>query len=126
MKMNLSDRQREEINRAVADYLQNCGYLESLQIFKQEASLSENDHKTMSGMLEKKWTSVLRLQKKVNDLEAKLAEAEKEINHGAPSREATTGRVDSASTRAVCSYGASSSYHSGSVSSGVECDGELQ
>ncbi|WKX98751.1 hypothetical protein Q1695_013995 [Nippostrongylus brasiliensis] len=87
MKMNLSDRQREEINRAVADYLQNCGYLESLQIFKQEASLSENDHKTMSGMLEKKWTSVLRLQKKVNDLEAKLAEAEKEINHGAPSRE---------------------------------------
>ncbi|ETN82836.1 WD domain, G-beta repeat protein [Necator americanus] len=74
-------------NRAVADYLQNCGYLESLQIFKQEASLSENDHKTMSGMLEKKWTSVLRLQKKVNDLEAKLAEAEKEISHGAPSRE---------------------------------------
>ncbi|RCN33329.1 WD domain, G-beta repeat protein [Ancylostoma caninum] len=52
-------------NRAVADYLQNCGYLESLQIFKQEASLSENDHKTMSGMLEKKWTSVLRLQKKM-------------------------------------------------------------
>ncbi|KIH54527.1 hypothetical protein ANCDUO_15325, partial [Ancylostoma duodenale] len=47
---------------------------------------SENDHKTMSGMLEKKWTSVLRLQKKVNDLEAKLAEAEKEISHGAPSR----------------------------------------
>lgn len=85
--MNVSDRQREEINRAVADYLQNCGYLESLQIFKQEASLSENDHKTMSGMLEKKWTSVLRLQKKVNDLEAKLAEAEKEISHGAPSRE---------------------------------------
>lgn len=47
---------------------------------------SENDPKTISGMLEKKWTSVLRLQKKVNDLETKLTEADKEISHGAPTR----------------------------------------
>uniref|UniRef100_A0A1I7X8G4 WD_REPEATS_REGION domain-containing protein n=1 Tax=Heterorhabditis bacteriophora TaxID=37862 RepID=A0A1I7X8G4_HETBA len=53
--------------------------------YKVKLLLSENDPKTINGMLEKKWTSVLRLQKKVNDLETKLAETEKEISHGAPS-----------------------------------------
>ncbi|PAV85596.1 hypothetical protein WR25_24970 [Diploscapter pachys] len=85
--MNLSERQKEEINRAIADYLHTYGYLESLEIFRKEASLSENDPKTINGMLEKKWTSVLRLQKKVNDLEAKLSDADKEISHGAPTRD---------------------------------------
>ncbi|CAI4232450.1 unnamed protein product [Auanema sp. JU1783] len=86
MKMNLSEKVREEINRAVSDYLQTNGYLETLKTFRDEAGLSEND-KVLNGILEKKWTSVLRLQKKVNDLEAKLSETEKEINHGAPSRD---------------------------------------
>lgn len=44
------------------------------------------DVRKANGMLEKKWTSVLRLQKKVTDLETKLLETEKEINHGAPTR----------------------------------------
>ena len=34
------------------------------------------------GLLEKKWTSVIRLQKKVMDLEQKLSEAEKEFSTG--------------------------------------------
>lgn len=38
------------------------------------------------GLLEKKWTSVIRLQKKVIDLEAKLNEAEKELLEGAPTK----------------------------------------
>lgn len=38
------------------------------------------------GLLEKKWTSVIRLQKKVMELEAKLQEVEKEAIEGAPSR----------------------------------------
>lgn len=40
-----------------------------------------------AGLLEKKWTSVLRLSKKVMDLEAKLAEQEKEFIGGAPTRD---------------------------------------
>lgn len=36
--------------------------------------------------MEKKWTSVIRLQKKVIDLEAKLNEAEKELLEGAPTK----------------------------------------
>ncbi|GMR42269.1 hypothetical protein PMAYCL1PPCAC_12464 [Pristionchus mayeri] len=87
MKMNLSERQREEINRGIADYLETYGYSQSLAAFSQEANVSNHDDKKLNGILEKKWTSVLRLQKKCADLEAKLLEAEKEINHGAPTRE---------------------------------------
>uniref|UniRef100_A0A9J2P9J7 Lissencephaly-1 homolog n=1 Tax=Ascaris lumbricoides TaxID=6252 RepID=A0A9J2P9J7_ASCLU len=45
------------------------------------------DDSKVSGLLEKKWTSVLRLQKKVLDLESKLQEAEREYIHGAPTRD---------------------------------------
>src|SRR5690348_4977468 len=49
--------------------------------------MDDADKKVYSGLLEKKWTSVLRLQKKVMDLETKLSEAEKEYIHGAPTRD---------------------------------------
>ncbi|VDO42612.1 unnamed protein product [Onchocerca flexuosa] len=87
MKMNLSEKQRDELNRAIADYLQSYGYNESFDAFRRETGLMENDDKKVMGLLEKKWTSVVRLQKKVMDLEAKLQEAEREYIHGAPTRE---------------------------------------
>lgn len=85
--MNLSDKQRDELNRAVADYLQSHGYKESLESFRREANLNSIDDKKSAGLLEKKWTSVLRLQKKVLDLETKLQEAEREYLQGAPTRD---------------------------------------
>ncbi|VDN89395.1 unnamed protein product [Brugia pahangi] len=94
MKMNLSEKQRDELNRAIADYLQSYGYSESFDAFRRETGLAilkglqmENDDKKVMGLLEKKWTSVIRLQKKVMDLETKLQEAEREYIHGAPTRE---------------------------------------
>ncbi|CAB3403670.1 unnamed protein product [Caenorhabditis bovis] len=84
---HLSERQKDELNRAIAEYLQIHGYTESFEVFQKEASLSENDVTIRGGVLEKKWSTVLRLQKKVNDLEAKLQEMQKEINHGAPTRD---------------------------------------
>ncbi|CAI5444483.1 unnamed protein product [Caenorhabditis angaria] len=85
--MSSSERQREDINRGIAEYLQMTGYTETFSMFLKEASLSENDIKIGAGILEKKWTTVLRLQRKVNDLEAKLAEVQSEIAHGAPTRD---------------------------------------
>lgn len=43
-------------------------------------------NKKIGGLLEKKWTSVIRLQKKVMELESKLSEAEKEVIEGAPTK----------------------------------------
>lgn len=88
--MVLSQRQREELNKAIADYMLSNGYNEALDAFKRETDMPGDVDKKYSGLLEKKWTSVIRLQKKVNELEAKLSEAEKEFISGAPTREKRT------------------------------------
>lgn len=85
--MVLSQRQREELNRAIADYLASNGYLNALSEFQKETNMPGEVDKKYAGLLEKKWTSVIRLQKKVIDLEAKLSEAEKEFNAGGPTRD---------------------------------------
>jgi hypothetical protein len=50
-------------NSAILDYLHSSGYSETCEAFKKEGS-AELDAKK-AGLLEKKWTSVIRLQKKV-------------------------------------------------------------
>ena len=65
MKMVLSQRQREELNKAIADYMLSNGYNEALDAFKKETDMPGEIDKKYSGLLEKKWTSVIRLQKKV-------------------------------------------------------------
>jgi len=87
MKMVLSQRQREELNKAIADYLMSNGYNEALDSFKKEADMPGEVDKKYQGLLEKKWTSVIRLQKKVNELESKVAEVQHEYISGAPTRE---------------------------------------
>ncbi|KAL4647617.1 lissencephaly-1 B-like [Arapaima gigas] len=84
--MVLSQRQRDELNRAIADYLRSNGYEEAYSVFKKEAELDMNEEldKKYAGLLEKKWTSVIRLQKKVMELESKLNEAKEEITSGGP------------------------------------------
>jgi platelet-activating factor acetylhydrolase IB subunit alpha len=61
-------------NRAILDYLLTSGYRSSLEAFRREANLdSDADvEKRHAGLLEKKWTSVIRLQKKVGSLIAEL------------------------------------------------------
>ncbi|KAK6191422.1 hypothetical protein SNE40_003116 [Patella caerulea] len=85
--MVLSQRQRDELNKAIADYLSSNGYVNALGEFQKEANMSNDVEKKYAGLLEKKWTSVIRLQKKVMDLESKLTEAEKEFSIGAPTRD---------------------------------------
>ena len=65
MKMVLSQRQREELNKAIAEYMTSNGYNDALEAFKREADMPGEVDKKYSGLLEKKWTSVIRLQKKV-------------------------------------------------------------
>ncbi|KAA0702027.1 Lissencephaly-1 -like protein A [Triplophysa tibetana] len=73
-------------NRAIADYLRSNGFEEAYSVFKKESELDMNEEldKKYAGLLEKKWTSVIRLQKKVMELESKLNEAKEEITLGGP------------------------------------------
>lgn len=71
-------------NKAIADYLGANNYLDALESFRKEADLDATESVDIkyTGLLEKKWTSVIRLQKKVMELEAKLSEAQKEVTEG--------------------------------------------
>lgn len=73
-------------NQAIADYLGANNYSDALESFRKEADLSTEIERKFGGLLEKKWTSVIRLQKKVMELEAKLSEVEKEAIDGAPTK----------------------------------------
>ncbi|CAK9300407.1 unnamed protein product [Gordionus sp. m RMFG-2023] len=86
--MVLSIRQKEELNLSIAEYLNSNGFFNTLAEFCKEAQINDGEsNKKFNGLLEKKWSSVVRLQKKVMDLELKLNEAEKEYIIGAPTRD---------------------------------------
>ncbi|KAI7688295.1 Lissencephaly-1 -like protein [Sarcoptes scabiei] len=87
MIMVLTPRQKQELENAIADYLESNGYIGAFEAFKKDANLQNDLEKNNSGILEKKWISVARLSKKVNELEDKCRELEKEYVIGAPLRD---------------------------------------
>jgi platelet-activating factor acetylhydrolase IB subunit alpha len=76
----LTDRQRTELNNAILDYLTAQGdkFLQTIDYFKKEASLSGDSAELGKGILEKKWTSVIRLQKRVMELESKVEQLQQQ------------------------------------------------
>ena len=51
------------------------GYNEALDAFKKEADMPGEVDKKYQGLLEKKWTSVIRLQKKVCEIFVKRSDS---------------------------------------------------
>jgi platelet-activating factor acetylhydrolase IB subunit alpha len=51
-------------NKAILDYLKSANLTSTAEAFQKETEVEELDPKK-TGLLEKKWTSVIRLQKKV-------------------------------------------------------------
>lgn len=73
--MVLTEKQRQELHAAIFDYFRSEGLKDSLAAFQTEAKVDASQiEKKHEGLLEKKWTSVVRLQKKVMDLEAQVSE----------------------------------------------------
>ncbi|KAI7861829.1 putative platelet-activating factor acetylhydrolase ib alpha subunit [Spinellus fusiger] len=88
----LSERQRDELHKAILDYLNASGFSESFNALKHETQNQEficDPKQKYAGLLEKKWTSVIRLQKKIMELETKTAHMQEELNN-APVRRATS------------------------------------
>jgi hypothetical protein len=55
-------------HKAILDYLNACGYNEAFMALKSESENQDfipDGKQKYAGLLEKKWTSVIRLQKKV-------------------------------------------------------------
>ena len=68
----LSTSQNRELQLAILDYLRTSGLTAAFESLKNEANLADgyvaDGKQKYSGLLEKKWTSVIRLQKKVSRL----------------------------------------------------------
>jgi platelet-activating factor acetylhydrolase IB subunit alpha len=63
----LSARQQSELQLALLDYLAASGFQETFESLKREAGQVDYVHDPKAktaNLLEKKWTSVIRLQKK--------------------------------------------------------------
>jgi platelet-activating factor acetylhydrolase IB subunit alpha len=78
--MVLSNKQKESLHQAILEHMRTEGFTKSLATFQEEASV-EPDPKAV-GVLEKKWTTVLRLQKRVMELEQYVKQLEEERDQG--------------------------------------------
>ncbi|OAF64404.1 hypothetical protein A3Q56_07884 [Intoshia linei] len=90
--MTLTERQRIDLyhynikihvnfsHYSIVSYLQSNGFSKTANIFIDETKLDTQPHEKYNNLLEKKWNTVIRLQKKVLDLEAKLSESLSEMN----------------------------------------------
>ncbi|CAG0884708.1 unnamed protein product [Darwinula stevensoni] len=72
---------------SIADYLANNGYMETLEMFKREAALPGDTDGRFSGLLEKRWTAILRMSKKIMELEAQVETLTNELRVGGPPRD---------------------------------------
>ncbi|KAI8612580.1 WD40-repeat-containing domain protein [Chytriomyces sp. MP71] len=84
----LSQKQRTELHLALLDYLNSQGLTRAFDALAEETQLGQafvaDGKQRYSGLLEKKWTSVLRLNKKVSGLEEKLASIESTLPSSKP------------------------------------------
>ena len=88
--MVLTSKQKEELNKAIAEYLEKQGYTNTLRSFEEEANVNAKEsqkegqngksNSVISDILEKKWVSITRLQKKVMELEGELQRLQEENN----------------------------------------------
>ena len=88
MSALLTSRQAEELHKAIVAYLNVTNHSESAAALKQELGLGQNfddaTSKKYEGLLEKKWTSVVRLQKKIMDLENRNLGLQAELDSATP------------------------------------------
>ncbi|KAI4620135.1 protein with putative role during mitosis [Alternaria novae-zelandiae] len=88
MSAILTDRQAEELHKAIIAYLGVINAPKTAEAFREEANIAESfddaTRKKYEGLLEKKWTSVVRLQKKVLELEQRNQSLQSELDSTTP------------------------------------------
>ena len=68
----------DEINRAILEWLVAKNMLGSVEVFLKEANLKKEDS-AKNNSLEKKWGTILTLQKKVSDYEAQIKQLKEDL-----------------------------------------------
>ena len=74
-------KREEEINKCIIEYLINKKYNNSVEPFLQDTGLKRTDA-TTGNKLEKKWGTLLSLQKKISDLESEVKQLKEDLERG--------------------------------------------
>jgi hypothetical protein len=62
------NKREEEINKAILEWLLNKKYEKTVEAFQTETNIKTEDS-TKNNALEKRWGTILTLQKRISDLE---------------------------------------------------------
>ncbi|KIV98219.1 nuclear distribution protein PAC1 [Exophiala mesophila] len=88
MSQLLTTRQADELHKSIIAYLLSAGMTESAASLRKDSNLADTfdevTAKKYETLLEKKWTSVVRLQKRIMDLEAKNMALQNELDSATP------------------------------------------
>ena len=74
-------KREEEINKCILEYLITKKYTNSIEPFMQDTGLKQTDAST-GNRLEKKWGTLLSLQKKISDLESEVKQLKEDLENG--------------------------------------------
>ena len=92
----LTERQREELHKATLEYLHASGFGDAFDVLRRDAGLADyapDPQSRFCGLLEKKWLSTIRLQKKNMELESRVAQLEQELQAAPSARPAAPARA---------------------------------
>ena len=78
--MVLTSKQKDQLNKAILEYLVKYDYASSAEVFAEEIGSSLADVDPEGNRLEIKWKSILSLQKKINTLEEENKNLREEID----------------------------------------------
>ncbi|KAK8029330.1 Nuclear distribution protein PAC1 [Apiospora marii] len=90
MALSLSNKQAEELHKSIIAYLAANNLPNAAAAVRADLNLPEDvfdaaTAKKYENLLERKWTSIVRLQKKVMDLEARNTALQSEVDNATPS-----------------------------------------
>ena len=74
-------KREDEINKCILEYLINKKYNNSIEPFTKDTGLKTSDA-TTGNKLEKKWGTLLSLQKKISDLENEVKQLKEDLERG--------------------------------------------
>ncbi|KAF2812429.1 platelet-activating factor acetylhydrolase IB alpha subunit [Mytilinidion resinicola] len=88
MSQILTPRQAEELHKALIAYLSSANLPSTAAALREELSIGDSfddaTRKKYEGILEKKWTSVVRLQKRIMELEARNNSLQADLDSATP------------------------------------------